>query len=351
MPTSQITNPPGLEIAVNSIGVPILRLTHWADPEKQDEWKSCERKRFSAEMWAQEYDLDDNATGGERILLGLLQRRWKEIVITDPTWEPNPSWAFSCGLDYGKSHPTALIGCAMDFEGIRYAICEHYASELTPAAHYPYMNRLTFPFTEQGIESRAIRKSAWTSYDPSINYATSASGEKWVSAISLFSAAGFPNLRAGIRGQDKKVAAEIEDCWNQPDPTFKIVLRPPIVDGKPEIYPEIGSLKKREGTYPWGCPNLLWEIANIRRVELSASRAETKAAAEALMDKDNDAFDALCYWWTSEIVPPKVSSEQRWKSRVKELREKNPDMDLTSLNFYQQKWAADEAAKEVRSWR
>lgn len=336
----------GIEISSNSGGVPIFRLRFSADPRKGPDWEASERKKFTPEMWAQEYELDDNATGGERLLLPLLRARWKDIVITSPAWQADPGWAYSNGLDYGKTHRTSLHGYAMDFHGTRYAICEHYRSGLTPAQHVPEMKRLRLPFEDKEVNPLVLSKTTY--YDPSMGYTNVAGEENFTSYIELFTKAGMSRLSAGIRGRDKSVAEQIEDCWNQKDPTFKIVLRPP--EGGP-TFTDVGSLKKMEGTYSWGCPNLLWEIANLRRVLRSAAREETKGPSEALMDKDNDAFDDLSYWWTSCTMPPQISKERRWHERKAILLGANPDMDLDSLIIQKTRFDREQNKREVLSWR
>lgn len=336
----------GIAISANSTGVPIFRLRYSADPAKGSEWEASERTKFTPEMWAQEYELDDNATGGERLLLPLLKRRWKDIVISDPKFEFDPAWHYSNGLDYGKTHRTSLHGYAIDFQGTRYALCEHYMAGLTPAEHVARLKRLRLPCEENGVNPPVLSKRTY--YDPSMGYSNVAGEESFTSYVELFQKAGMRRMSAGIRGRDKSVADQIEDCWNQKDPAFKIVLRPPP-DGP--VFRGVDSLKKCEGTYSWGCPNLLWEIANLRRVLRSAARDETKGPSEALMDKDNDAFDDLSYWWTSQTMTPKFSAEKRWTEKVAEFRSKNPEIDLNTLSIRHAKWERELAKQEVHSWR
>jgi hypothetical protein len=44
------------------------------------------------------------------------------------------------------------------------------------------------------------------------------------------------------------------------------------------------------------CPKLIWEIGRQRHKDVSDAVAQRRAQPEALVDKDNDAFDALKYF-------------------------------------------------------
>ncbi len=339
----------GLSIRANSLGIPILRLHYTAHPDRTEEWVremrgDPEHPKISEAMWLQEQEIDYSAAGGERVLRELLVRRWKEIVITDPKWTPDPGWRYSNGLDYGKSHPTALIACAMDFEGRRYALAEHYRSGLTPAQHMPMIKTMRLPCLENGMNPLLLQKAAATVCDPSMGFENVAQDDRFTSYVELFIKAGFPRIQIGIRGLDLRVVDEIIDAWNQPDPMFKIVCR---VD-----FPiDPGSLKKREGTYERGCPNLLWELMNLRRKEHSAARVEAVGEAEGLVDRDNDGWDALKYWWTASTAVPEVASEILWRKEWDRLKKSNPNIDLNTLIYARAQWDKKQQQSGSLSWR
>ena len=106
---------------------------------------------------------------------------------------------------------------------------------------------------------------------------------------------------AGIRGGDQALVDEIRDAWSGKEVKFKILCRGMDFPIEP------GSMKRREGTYENGCPNLLWELLNIRRKENTAVRSESVGTAEGLVDKDNDAWDD-CFDPETEIL-----TDSGWK--------------------------------------
>ena len=57
------------------------------------------------------------------------------------------------------------------------------------------------------------------------------------------------------------------------------------------------------GLHNWDCPNLLWELMRTRRVKLTAQHLLTKNVAEAIVDKDNHARDAIKYVLMSHPEP------------------------------------------------
>lgn len=341
--------PRGISIRINSFRVPIFRLHYSSHPERGEAWVASEKPKYSAAMWAQEQEIDYGASGGERILRELLERRWKEIVITDPKWEPDPKWSYWAGMDYGKTHPAPMVFFAMGFDGTRYALCEDYRSDMTPAELMPARKTILLPCIEDGIRPLALSKIQTAFYDPSMGYSNIGQEEGWTSYIELFMAAGFPQdkLMEGLRGKwlDKRVADEIRDSWNRKEVGFKIVCRNMPFPVDP------GSMKKREGIYESGCPNLLWELLNLRRKEHSPAREETVGASEALVQKDNDAFDCLCYWWTAMRQAPEVSVDEKWRNEVERLRTKNPQIDFTTLAWKQKLFEQKNRREEMVAWK
>lgn len=335
--------PQGVSLRSNSRGVAIIRLHYSALKGRDAEWVASEKPKMSEAMWAQEQEIDYSAAGGERVLRGTLQRRWNDIVITDPAWQPDPAWSFSNGLDYGKAHPCAFIAGCMDFEGRRYAFAEHYRTGLTPKQHVPLIQSLRMPFADS--RPPILQRSGFNYCDPSLGPKNVATEDGFTSYVELFQKAGMPNLQLGMRGQDLKLVSEVLDAWNQPDPMFKIVLR---VDG---MQNDAASMRMREGTYSDGCPNLLWELLGLRRKDTTAARQETHGEAEGLVDKENDAWDALKYWWMAQQIIPKVSADQQWRERVREIRSKNPDIDLNSLAIIHGKFQRKLQEQEHLSWR
>jgi len=306
------------------------------------------RPKMSEAMWKQEQEIDYGAAGGERVLKDLLEKRWKEIVITDPAWEADQKWNYKAGLDFGKSHPTSFHGYGIDFEGGRYALFEHYQSgnEWTPAAHTRRIREMRAMALKTSPLALSVVQQTFC--DPSMGFVNVAQPEKFTSYVQLFTDAGFPNITTGFRGSegmDKAMVDEIRQAWSGEKVKFKILCRGVSFPVEP------GSMKKREGTYENGCPNLLWELLNIRRKENTATRSESVGPAEGLVDKDNDAWDDLKYWWTSNPVAPLYSETEQWRAEVEGIRRANPNIDINSLAMRYRYWKQGREKMEEVSWR
>ena len=78
------------------------------------------------------------------------------------------------------------------------------------------------------------------------------------------------------------------------------------------------------GLYHWGCPNLLWELMNTRRVKLTAQQLFSRNTSEAIVDKDNHARDAMKYHLMSHPEPSVKSVQRRISERLAELSKTDP---------------------------
>lgn len=339
--------PKGISIKPNSAGIPVFWLHYSAKHDRDDEWVRSEKPKYSEAMWAQEQEMDFGAAGGERVLRDLLEKRWQEIVITDPGWQADPAWLYGAGLDYGKSHPSAFEATCIDFHGCRYALAEHYQSgnQWTPAGHSAAVRAMRARFLKSSPLVLSVVPR--TICDPSMGYQNVATDDKFTSVLDLFVKSGFMGIFPGIRGGDLRLVDEIRQAWSGPEVKFKILCRDMPFPVEP------GSMKKREGTYEDGCPNLLWELLNLRRKEYSAAREESVGAAEGLVDKDNDAWDALKYWWTSQEMLPRESEESLWAVEMDRLKQSNPAININALVFYRAQWKKKHEALsgDTASWR
>ena len=86
------------------------------------------------------------------------------------------------------------------------------------------------------------------------------------------------------------------------------------------------------GLWNWGCPKLLWELMNTRRVKLSAQQLLSRNVSEAIMDKDNHARDAMKYHLMSHPEPGQKSLDRRVTERVNKLAETDPTMAVAQFN-------------------
>ena len=125
---------------------------------------------------------------------------------------------------------------------------------------------------------------------------------------------------------DISFAARLMKHWSnldQREPSVKIVCR---------NYSETPQY----GMHLWDCPNLLWELMRARRVKLSAQQLLNKNSAEALVDKDNHARDAMKYDLMSLPEPTLKTREQLIAERLK-----TQQLDLTSASIRAAQYQAE----------
>src|SRR5581483_10256529 len=111
---------------------------------------------------------------------------------------------------------------------------------------------------------------------------------------------------AGDRS-DVSFARRLKQHWadlEHREPTVKIVCPKGLYAEQPV-----------PGLYNWGCPNLIWELMNTRRVKLSAQQLLHRNVSEAIVDKDNHARDAMKYHLMSHPEPSVKSLERRVAER------------------------------------
>ena len=153
--------------------------------------------------------------------------------------------------------------------------------------------------------------------DPSIFHRTSQQSqrpghapERARSVYELYHEQGITNL-VSFRGDlsDVSFINWLLQCWTDLDnrePSVKIVCPPRLYRGKPV-----------PGLYQFGCPNLLWELMNTRRVQSTAQQLLHRNQSEAIVDKDNHARDAMKYHVMSHPQASQKSYGRRVEERLK----------------------------------
>lgn len=277
----------GLTVRRMASGTPILRLHYSADPDKDPAtkkgaaWvKQAKADTTSRARWDREQEIIHNAGGGERVFAEVLTDFAHKIIISDPSWLPNPYWKKLGGFDHGKTNPTAAVVAYVDFDGTIYIAAEYYQPGKLIFENVPELKKLP-GFTE----------AEYVVADPSMFTPSNQANGKASSFADEYYEQGLLNLVPYPKGADKSDAKFVERLmmhWarlGEPDrePTLKIVCREPIPD------------KPTYGIHADGCPSLLWELMRSRRVKLSETQLLSKNASEALVDKDNHLFDALKY--------------------------------------------------------
>ena len=142
----------------------------------------------------------------------------------------HPDWEVVCGIDYGWGNPTAVIWCAIDFEGRWWVVAEHYEKEKPVSFHARRIKEIE---RELGISPSSV----WL--DPSA-WAKRSEYESTALEFADY------NVYAG-RAQNERLGG-----WNRIEemlvdgPDGKPMLQ--IFDTCPNLIREIGSLKIKLGT-------------------------------------------------------------------------------------------------------
>jgi len=153
----------GLSVRRTKGGIPVVRLHYTADPQRDPElnpaWKQTERKAYTSQAsWDREQEIIDDAGGGELVFADTLITHLGKIVITDPAWRPDPSWRVEAGFDHGKTNPTVLERCYVDYAGTLYFCGEYYMPGKEVWEHVPVIKQMA-----------DIRKVAGCNADPTIS--------------------------------------------------------------------------------------------------------------------------------------------------------------------------------------
>jgi hypothetical protein len=133
-PQTQVEVVRGFALRLKANGIPVGRIHYSADPDRDPAnaigaaWYEAKRKEYDSNHsgWDREYEIIDEAGGGERIFADILTRYGPVIVIRNSDWAPNPEWGVVGGFDHGGTNPTCLLKCYIDNDGNRYFAGEFY---------------------------------------------------------------------------------------------------------------------------------------------------------------------------------------------------------------------------------
>lgn len=328
----------GIQAWRNPKGLLVCRVHYSAIPERDpatgagSEWYAREKRNYSSEArWDQEQEIVDTAGGGDLVLAESMRENRDLIIIDSPDYSPNPLWVGLGGFDYGKKNPTALEILCIDEDGDYVALQEHYRSGLSPSEHAAIMLRMRYyEWIERIYADVSIFGDAQAQADGSYRLVS-----------EMFADAGVTKMVAGpkTKGGDLQVSERILEMWRNRPPRLKICVPKGMYE----------EPKKREGTYAFGCPNLWWELSQLRRREMTAIQLMTANPTETLVQKHNHAFDAVKYVMLANPVAPKPSEELQWALLLKDRRDRKASMDPNTLyQIWQQK--QKEKPKE-ESWR
>lgn len=301
----------GLTIRRTAGGIPVVRHHYSADPsrdpEQNPEWKAAERKTYTSQAaWDREQEIQDNAGGGELVFADTLITHWKKIVIDDPHWTPDPNWRVEGGFDHGKTNPTALERCYIDYHGTIIFAGEYYQPGKEIWEHAPVIKQMA-----------DVRKIAACFADPTIFDMTLQQSQRSGQAAERARSFNELYVEAGIAlfspfamdRSDVSFAGRLQMHWanlDEREPTVKIVCR---------NYTETPQY----GLHNWDCPNLIWELMRTRRVKLTAQQLLSRNVAEAIVAKDEHARDCMKYVLMSHPEPTLKSVEQKVAEAIKPL--------------------------------
>lgn len=269
-------------------GLSVLRLHYSADPQKRpgtpagDAWLAHALQGYpggqQSPRWRKEMEIDYGAMGGTKLLPEWeLWQTFGTIII--PLFEPH-GYRLYGSYDHGWRNPACYLVHGVGADGQIVTLWEFYADHVPVAQiadvikgqdvrlpdgrHFPGN-----PFAGQEA-FRAADPHCWAEDQP-LNDNT------MKSIAELFRRQGV-YFSQGERGGDTMVAEWLlGHYWKNPlQPLYRITT---------------------------ACPKLIWELGQQRHKEVSPKVALHRDQPEALVDKDNHAWDALKYFL--QRFPPK----------------------------------------------
>lgn len=304
-PQTKVEIVTGMHLRRNKGGICIPSIHYSANPDRDPDinpaWRREERGTYTSQAdWDREQEMIDEAGGGRRVFAEVLSTHWKKIVIEDPLWRPGKTWKMVGGFDYGKTNPTCLLRCYVDYDGVLYFCGEYYMPGKEIWQHAPEIKKMA-----------DVNKFSECWADPSIFPNTQEQSKtKAKSNNELYIEQGI-ELFAPFSGDrnDVSFAERLLAHWSRLDerePTVKIVC--------PNT-----SEKQQPGRHDWSCPNLIWELLRTRTKKLSAIQLMQRNPTEEIVDKDNHARDAMKYTVMSMPEPTVKTMQEIAAEAVKGL--------------------------------
>jgi hypothetical protein len=297
----------GVQFRRTTQGVAVMRVHYCSDPDRcihiDDSWqKSAKAKTNSKAKWDREQEIIHEAGGGELVLADVFRDHWNTIVVDDPKWRPDPGWTETRGgFDYGKTNPTAMLKAYIDFEGGIWFAGEYYQPGLAPSEHAKLLVQMP------GYEQMAPIYADPTIFDLTVATA----GKEFTSIDRIYREQGITRFSPfqGDRS-DVTFSERLFEHWANiaggRKPTIHIVCR------KPHDRPTYGL-------HPYDCPNLLWELKRMRRVESSAAYLQKHNPSESIVDKNNHLRDCMKYITMSLPRPSLVPMQKMIEEKLKNI--------------------------------
>lgn len=284
----------GVSERVTSGGIPVLRLHYSADPAKRpgtpegDAWLAKATQGYpggtQSPRWRKELEIDYGALSGEKLFP--LWDVWKvSTPIVIPPFQPT-GYRLYGSYDHGWRHKSVYHVHGINGDGKKVTLWE-FAADHVPVPSIAKVIRgqaVTVP-ASYGHQPRRFAgnpfagQEIWKVADPSLWAEDNQQSDGTMKATAKLFALEGVHFLEGTRGGDTTMAELILGThWLDPmAPTWQIV----------------GD---------W-CPQLVWELGQLRLKEFSAQVALNRSQPEELVDKDNDAWDSVKYFHAK--FPPK----------------------------------------------
>lgn len=248
---------PGVEIWKNlKNGYYCVQVHYTADPKKRDSaWIAMAKKGLADYQWDEEYEISWDSRAG-RPAIGCFRDRKEKIVIQKPFKIPD-TWPRFAAADYGTTNPYCWLLFAIGPDSELYVYAEYYS----PGPLGQHLAELKAHPDFPKIQIYILDRSCWAE--------TQQVSHKSVGGMTLHSLRSIADLHEA----DGVIASPADRVRDE----VKVEA----------CYREWGD----EGTAPRtvifaSCTNLIREMA--------LQKWDPKKP-QALVDKDNHAFDAFCY--------------------------------------------------------
>jgi len=309
----------GVTAKLTKAGVPVLRLHYSADAKKRpgtpagDRWLAEATQGYvggtNSPRWRKEMEIEYGAMQGTS-LFPYWEQWCHDARILCPPFDPH-GYRLYGSYDHGYRHPACYLVHGINSEGEIVTLWEAYHSLVTVTEWKRIINGHTVktrdgrtlpgcPFPRESL--------AWIVADPSIWAEDKPMSDNTNKSTAwLFIQKPDPVIfTKGSRGGDITIAEWLlGEYWADPmAPRWRITT---------------------------DCPNLIREIGLQRHKELSEQQAINRAQPEALVDKDNDAWDSFKYF--AQKFPPSAAkpleatrpnSFEWWRTQVKRAAEGKP---------------------------
>lgn len=278
----------GLSERLTTSGIPVLRLHYGADPRKRagtvegDAWLHAATQGYpggvQSPRWRKEMEIDYGALGGTKLFPDW--ETWTQHgAITIPAFTPH-GYKLYGSYDHGWRHPACYLVHGMSGDGALVTLWEFYGSQVpvSAVAHIIHGDAVTLPDGRRFAGNPYAGQERYKIADPSIWAEDAPQSDNTMKSIAKLFMMEHVYFTKGERGGDTTVAEWlVGHYWKDPRaPLYRITL---------------------------ACPNLIREIGLQRHKDVSPVRAQDMAQPEQLVDKDNDAWDALKYFLLR--FPPK----------------------------------------------